>query len=173
MSIEILQKDSEMEATLWELKNEENNLRTEIESSKNSFWWVSLKKNWKYEVPWINKVVKKIKHRTFWEIFANCRLSKWLWSVVFSDSLVVANWRKKREDHKETYYSQKKLPWWALKIPWRHVAEDGTIRDKDWYICVAANYIPKWSQIMTTLWPGKVYDTWWMKWKWIDIYVNW
>jgi hypothetical protein len=26
---------------------------------------------------------------------------------------------------------------------------------------------------MTTLWPGKVYDVWWMKGKWIDLYVNW
>jgi hypothetical protein len=179
-------KELEIENSLGDYRNEELWLKSEIEftqaesvesieSKWETFWWVTLKKDWTYEVPWISEQAKNLKHKQFPEvIFGNCRLSKKLGSVLYPDSLVVpVNWSPRREIHKETFYSQKVLPWWALKIPWRHVAADGTIRDKDWYICVAANYIPKWSTIMTTLWPGKVYDTWWMKWKWIDIYVNW
>ena len=159
------------------VSNELNNLKNEIteQSTEKSFWWVTLKKSWQYDVPWISKSAKNIRNKQFpGIIFGDCRLTRGLWTVVFSDSLVIPkNWPQKKEAHKETFYSQKRLPWWWLDIPWRHVAADGTVRDKDWYIVVAANYIPKWSQIMTTLWPGKVYDTWWMKWKWIDIYVNW
>lgn len=78
--------------------------------------------------------------------------------------------------HKETYYSQRVLSGKGLKMlnnNGRHVADDGTIRDGDGYIAVACNYLPKGSQIMTSLGPGKVYDTGGMTGKWIDIYVNW
>ena len=78
--------------------------------------------------------------------------------------------------HKETYYSQKVLSGKGLKMlnnNGRHVANDGTIRDGDGYIAVACNYLPKGSTIMTSLGPGKVYDTGGMTGKWIDIYVNW
>lgn len=78
--------------------------------------------------------------------------------------------------HKETYYSQRVLPGKGLKSlnnNGRHVADDGTIRDGDGYIAVACNYLPKGSEIMTSLGPGKVYDTGSMTGKWIDIYVNW
>ena len=176
----------EIQNSLEEFRNERKLLESNIEftwteatesteDGRESFWWLALKKSWTYEVPWISKSAKNLKHKQFPEvIFGNCRLSKRLWSVLYPNSLVVPkDWVPKKETHKETFYSQKVLPWWALQIPWRHVAEDGTVRDKDWYICVAANYLPKWSQIMTTLWPGKVYDTWKMEWKWIDIYVDW
>ena len=78
--------------------------------------------------------------------------------------------------HKETYYSQKVLPGSGLtelNNNGRHVADDGTIRDKDGYIAVACNYLSKGTKIMTSLGPGKVYDTGDMTGKWIDIYVNW
>lgn len=78
--------------------------------------------------------------------------------------------------HKETYYSQKVLSGKGLKAlnnNGRHVANDGTVRDGDGYIAVACNYLPKGSRIMTSLGPGKVYDTGGMTGKWIDIYVNW
>ena len=78
--------------------------------------------------------------------------------------------------HKETYYSQKVLSGKGLKklnSNGRHVASDGTVRDGDGYIAVACNYLPKGSRIMTSLGPGKVYDTGGMTGKWIDIYVNW
>jgi len=176
MSTEILQSnpETEMEASISEFGSEEADIQKEVLYHNNSFWWVPLQKNGEYEVPGISKQAKSLKHKQFPDvIFGKCRLSKKLGSVLYPDSLVVPlSWNPKKEIHKETFYSQKRLQWW-LNIPWRHVANDGTIRDKDWYICVAANYIPKWSLIMTTLWPGKVYDTWWMKGKRIDIYVNW
>lgn len=78
--------------------------------------------------------------------------------------------------HKETYYSQRVLSGKGLKAlnnNGRHVANDGTVRDGDGYIAVACNYLPKGSKIMTSLGPGKVYDTGGMTGKWIDIYVNW
>lgn len=78
--------------------------------------------------------------------------------------------------HKETYYSQRVLPGKGLKMlnnNGRHVADDGTVRDGDGYIAVACNYLPKGSAIMTSLGPGKVYDTGGMTGQWIDIYVNW
>ena len=61
--------------------------------------------------------------------------------------------------HKETYYSEKVLPGTGLRIPGRHVADDGTIRDEDGYICVAADYsfMPYGSVLITSLGPAKVY----------------
>lgn len=61
---------------------------------------------------------------------------------------------------RETWYSQKVLPGGGLDIPGRHVnAEDGTIRDADGYICVAASDLPKGTIVETSLGTGKVYDT--------------
>ena len=76
--------------------------------------------------------------------------------------------------HKETYYDEKTLPGTGLVIPGRHVAEDGTIRDQDGYICVAANqsYMAKGTILITSLGPAKVYDTG-CAYGTIDIYVNW
>ena len=61
--------------------------------------------------------------------------------------------------HRETYYSQRVLPGGGLNIPGRHVASDGTIRDVDGYICVASPDYPRGTVILTSLGPGKVYDT--------------
>jgi hypothetical protein len=76
--------------------------------------------------------------------------------------------------HRETYYSQKVLPGKGLKIPGRHVAADGTIRDKDNYICVAADpkYLAKGSIVETSLGMAKVYDCG-CAYGTIDVYVNW
>lgn len=76
--------------------------------------------------------------------------------------------------HKETYYSQRVLPGTGLRIPGRHVADDGTIRDGDGYISVAANpsFMSKGSILITSLGPAKVYDTGCSH-GIIDIYVNW
>ena len=76
--------------------------------------------------------------------------------------------------HKETYYSQRVLPGYALRIPGRHVADDGTIRDGDGYISVAANtsYLSKGTTLLTSLGPAKVYDSG-CAYGVIDIYVNW
>ena len=76
--------------------------------------------------------------------------------------------------HKETYYSQRVLPGTGLRIPGRHVADDGRIRDGDGYISVAANpsFMSKGSILITSLGPAKVYDTGCSH-GIIDIYVNW
>lgn len=76
--------------------------------------------------------------------------------------------------HRETYYSEKVLPGTSLNIPGRHVADDGTIRDGDGFICVAADpsYYPRHSTLITSLGPAKVYDTG-CDYGTIDIYVNW
>ena len=74
--------------------------------------------------------------------------------------------------HRETYYSQKVLPGGGLNIPGRHVASDGTIRDKDNYICVASSDYPKGTVVETSLGPGKVYDTGCAKGT-IDLYTDW
>ena len=76
--------------------------------------------------------------------------------------------------HKECYYTQTLLSGEGLYLPGRHVAEDGTIRDGDGYICVAANlkFLPRYTKVMTTLGPGKVYDTG-CAYGTVDIYTDW
>ena len=76
--------------------------------------------------------------------------------------------------HKETYYSQNVLPGGGLRIPGRHVAEDGSVRDEEGYICVAAdwNYLPYGATVLASLGPARVYDTG-CDYGVVDIYVNW
>ena len=76
--------------------------------------------------------------------------------------------------HKETYYSEKVLPGNGLNIPGRHVAYDGTIRDADGYIAVAADpsYLPRGTVVMTSVGPARVYDTG-CAYGTVDIYVSW
>lgn len=76
--------------------------------------------------------------------------------------------------HRETWYSQRVLPGNGLNIPGRHVASDGTIRDKDGYIVLASDlsYAPRGTIIQTSLGPGKVYDTG-CAYGTIDIYTDW
>lgn len=74
--------------------------------------------------------------------------------------------------HRETYYSQRVLPGGGLNIPGRHVAEDGTIRDADGYICVASSDLPWGSVVETSLGTAKVYDCGCASGT-IDIYTDW
>lgn len=76
--------------------------------------------------------------------------------------------------HKETYYSQRVLPGGGLNIPGRHVAWDGTIRDENDYICVAADpaFLPYGSLVETSLGMGKVYDCG-CAYGTVDIYTDW
>lgn len=76
--------------------------------------------------------------------------------------------------HKETWYPQSVLPGGGLNIPGRHVADDGTIRDKDGFIVVAAheNNYSKGDTLMTSRGPAKVYDTGCGEGT-IDIYCDW
>lgn len=78
--------------------------------------------------------------------------------------------------HRETWYSTNEpgQTVTAKDIPGKHVADDGTIRDEDGFICVASSDLPFYSIVMTSVGPGKVYDcdcgcssgT-------IDVYTNW
>ncbi len=81
---------------------------------------------------------------------------------------------KEYRGHRETYYSQKVLPGGGLNIPGRHIAKDGTVRDKNGYICVAAHgkYLKQGQKVMTSLGPGIVRDTG-CSYRTIDVYVNW
>ena len=92
----------------------------------------------------------------------------------YSERLSVSKGAIYFNGHKETYYDEKTLPGTGLNIPGRHVADDGTIRDEDGYICVAANseYLAKGSILITSLGPAKVYDSGCAS-GIIDIYVNW
>jgi peptidoglycan hydrolase CwlO-like protein len=74
--------------------------------------------------------------------------------------------------HRETYYSQRVLPGTGLKIPGRHVASDGTIRDQDNYICVASSDLAKGTIVETSLGTGKVYDSGCASGT-IDLYTDW
>lgn len=73
---------------------------------------------------------------------------------------------------KETWYSQRVLPGGGLNIPGRHVASDGTIRDADGYICVAASDLAYGTVVETSLGTAKVYDTGCAAGT-TDIYTNW
>lgn len=76
--------------------------------------------------------------------------------------------------HKETYYSERVLPGNGLNIPGRHVADDGTVRDGEGYICVASdyNYLPYGTILLTSLGPARVYDCG-CAYGTIDIYTSW
>lgn len=78
------------------------------------------------------------------------------------------------DNHKETYYSERVLPGSSLNIPGRHTADDGTVRDGDGYICVAAStsYLSRGAIVKTSLGPAKVYDSG-CAYGTIDIYTNW
>lgn len=76
--------------------------------------------------------------------------------------------------HHETWYSTNEGcgQTTAVPIPGKHVAYDGTIRDEDGYICVASSDLKMYSIVMTSVGPGKVYDTGCSHGT-IDVYTNW
>ena len=92
--------------------------------------------------------------------------------VIPSGGLTPSNGRIWFNGHSETYYSQKVLPGGGLAIPGRHIASDGTIRDKDNYIVVASDDYPKGTVVQTSLGAGKVYDSGSGKGN-IDLYTDW
>lgn len=79
-------------------------------------------------------------------------------------------------NHRETFYTIYEAGGvtTALPVPGRHVAEDGTIRDQEGYICLASDYkfCHKHQVVLTSLGPGKVYDTG-CRYGTVDLYVNW
>ena len=76
--------------------------------------------------------------------------------------------------HRETWYSTNEASGKATawEIPGKHVADDGTIRDEDGYICVASSDNRKHTIVMTSVGPGKVYDCGCSHGT-IDVYTNW
>lgn len=76
--------------------------------------------------------------------------------------------------HRETWYSTNESAGQAtaVSIPGKHVADDGTIRDADGYICVASSDLPFYSIVMTSVGPGKVYDCGCSSGT-IDVYTTW
>jgi len=76
--------------------------------------------------------------------------------------------------HRETWYSTNEASGKATArdIPGKHVADDGTIRDEDGYICVASSDLPFYSIVMTSVGPGKVYDCGCSHGT-IDVYTTW
>ena len=145
-----------------------------------SFCWIKLESNKPYDVSSFYQFETGRRH-TKNNAFQNCQLTRWLWKIWVDKTLIVdknGNNVNRWSYHTETWYSQRKLPWgWLEKwkwLKWRHVADDWTVRDWDWYIVVAAHkdFAPQDSIVMTTLWPGKVYDTWCAYWR-FDIYVDW
>jgi hypothetical protein len=76
--------------------------------------------------------------------------------------------------HRETWYStnEKAGQETARDIPGKHVADDGTIRDKDGYVCVASSDLAFYTKVMTSVGPGKVYDCGCSHGT-IDVYTNW
>lgn len=76
--------------------------------------------------------------------------------------------------HRETWYSTNEGcgQATAVPIPGKHVADDGTIRDEDGFICVASSDLPFYSIVMTSVGPGKVYDCGCSSGT-IDVYTTW
>ena len=120
-----------------------------VQPEKKTFRWVALHKHEKYKVC-DKPLTKEMGTKTF-------------------------------EWHKETYYTSNpnarphfNIHKTACPVPGVHIAKwDGTVRDKDGYIVLACNGFKFGHVIMTSLWPGKVYDRWWMKRKdHIDIFTN-
>ena len=78
--------------------------------------------------------------------------------------------------HLETWYSTYESGGQstARSIPGKHIADDGTIRDADGFVCVATNqkFYQYGDIIMTTVGPAKVYDCGCLYGK-VDVYTNW
>lgn len=76
--------------------------------------------------------------------------------------------------HRETWYSTNEGcgQATAVDIPGKHVADDGTIRDKDGYVCVASSDHSFYTVVQTSVGPGKVYDCGCSHGT-IDVYTNW
>lgn len=76
--------------------------------------------------------------------------------------------------HRETWYSihESGQTVTAWEIPGKHIAEDGTIRDADGYVCIASSDHRRHTVIITSVGIGKVYDTGCSHGT-IDIYTNW
>lgn len=93
---------------------------------------------------------------------------------VTENHLTRSNGSIRYNGHRETWYSihepgQTVTAW---EIPGKHIADDGTIRDEDGYICVASSDLRKHTVVLTSVGPGKVYDCGCSHGT-VDVYTNW
>ena len=93
---------------------------------------------------------------------------------VTENHLTRSNGSIRYNGHRETWYSTREAcgQTTAWSIPGKHTADDGTIRDADGFICIASSDYSKHTIIMTSVGPGKVYDTGCSHGT-IDVYTNW
>lgn len=93
---------------------------------------------------------------------------------IMDGHLTRANGSIKCFGHRETWYSTNERAGQATAwtIPGKHVADDGTIRDAEGYVCVASSDHRKHTVIMTSVGPGKVYDCGCSHGT-IDVYTTW
>ena len=93
---------------------------------------------------------------------------------VTENHLTRSNGSIRYNGHRETWYSinepgQTVTAW---EIPGKHVADDGTIRDEDGFVCIASSDYGRHTIIMTSVGPGKVYDCGCSSGT-IDVYTTW
>lgn len=93
-----------------------------------------------------------------------------------SNHLTKSNGSIKYNGHRETWYSihEPGQTVTARDIPGKHIADDGTIRDAEGYICVATNqrFYKYGDVVMTSVGPGKVYDCG-CSYGTVDVYTSW
>lgn len=81
--------------------------------------------------------------------------TEYLYSASRFKTLGVVNWN----GYRWTWYSQRVLPGGGLRIPGRHVDENGYVCDENDYICIASGFLEKGTVVPTPFGKdGKVYD---------------
>ena len=158
------------------------------------FWDVMLSKTGAYNVPWVTEKLKRTGRRcatnpTYENSLVMTQNGKKKYvthtETYYTDKDVSSSGKPK--------FPVKNIEWrirkilnedrkrlWLKNIPEnqkvRDYGKDWTIRDMNWYIVVAAdiNLFPRWTLIMTTLWPWRVYDAWGkVHQNHIDIFTGW
>lgn len=103
--------------------------------------------------------------------------TKWLHTQKCVKKLTGSKFRRKGVVHwknkKYTWYSQRILPGYGLKIPGRHVDKQGFVCDKNDYIVLGSNTRNRGKIIPTPFGKfGKVYDAGYVGTYWFDCYTN-
>ena len=191
---EVIKETREELNTLKEEVNYGANESTEIYPNTNYFWWIKLSKTEVYNgIPWNPKRLARTGKRcgtnpTYENSLVMTRNGETKkmnhYETYYTDRDVFSNG--------QTKFPVSNIEWrirsvlnadrerkWLDKIPQnqkvRNYGADWTIRDMNWYIVVAANLntYPRWTLIMTTLWPWRVYDTWKLAANHIDVFTHW
>ena len=181
--------------TLNDIDSDTDNVDTSRPPTE-TFWDIVLDPTKTYSnVPWINYPDPWVKENEK----ENVPLTAEKWTVTYKGALVMPkNGKSYTADHTETYYTDKSKYFATSNIEWRirsmlnddrqrknlpqipknkavlQYAKDGTIRDMEGYIIVAANLetYKRWTLVMTSLGPGRVYDTWKLGKNHFDIYTH-